>query len=122
MKVIRRKKSGYSKKFLEEHREDITLHKAAKAAFNQLEKKAAGSPDPKRKEKYKISTIKQLNQEYAEVLSGKKKAYADYRSARKEMQDYLIARKNIEAILGTDQKQEEQEKEKLQEQQKNQNR
>lgn len=35
----------------------------------------------------------------------KKKAYADYRSARKEMQDYLIARKNIKVILGMDQDQ-----------------
>ncbi|MCD7813755.1 MAG: relaxase/mobilization nuclease domain-containing protein [Lachnospiraceae bacterium] len=116
------RKSGYSRKFLEEHREDITLHKAAKEAFNQLDKAAAENRDPKGKGKNRIPTIKQLNQEYAEVLSGKKKAYADYRSARKEMQDYLIARKNIEAILGMDQKQEEQEKEKLQEQQKNQNR
>ena len=29
------RKSGYSKKFLEEHREQITLHKAAKAAFDE---------------------------------------------------------------------------------------
>ncbi len=116
------RKSGYSKKFLEEHREDITLHKAAKEAFNQLDKATAENRDPKGKGKNRIPTIKKLNQEYAEVLSGKKKAYADYRTARKEMQDYLIARKNIEAILGMDQKQEEQEKEKLQEQQKNQNR
>ena len=30
------RKSGYSKKFFEEHREEIQLHKAAKDAFNQL--------------------------------------------------------------------------------------
>ena len=29
------RKSGYSKKFLEAHREEITLHKAAKAAFDE---------------------------------------------------------------------------------------
>ncbi len=29
------RKSGYSKKFLEAHREQITLHKAAKAAFDE---------------------------------------------------------------------------------------
>ena len=29
------RKSGYSKKFLEAHREKITLHKAAKAAFDE---------------------------------------------------------------------------------------
>ena len=29
------RKSGYSKKFLEAHREEIALHKAAKAAFDE---------------------------------------------------------------------------------------
>ncbi|MCD8051532.1 MAG: hypothetical protein LUE89_07630 [Clostridiales bacterium] len=89
------KKSGYSKKVLEEHREEITLHKAAKTAFNQL----AGA-DSQGKGKSKIPTIRQLNQEYAQVLNGKKAAYAEYREARKQMQDYLITRKNVEAILG----------------------
>lgn len=51
--------------------------------------------------KVKIPTIKALNQEYAQVLRDKKKTYADYRAARREMQDLLIARKNIEVILGT---------------------
>ena len=38
------RKAGYSKKFLEEHREQITLHKAAKAAFDEasLKKVAKG--------------------------------------------------------------------------------
>ncbi|MCD8143516.1 MAG: hypothetical protein LUD83_09645 [Clostridiales bacterium] len=97
------KKSGYSKKFLEEHREESTFHKAAKTAFNQLD--GAGGQG---KGKSKIPTIRQLNQEYAQVLSGKKAAYVEYREARKQMQELLIARKNIEAILGVDQEQEEQ--------------
>lgn len=108
------RKSGYSKKFLEEHRKDILIHKAAKEAFNQLNHADAESSDPKKKGRSKLPTIKQLNQEYAEVLNSKKKAYADYRTARKEMQDYLIARKNIEAILGMDQDQK-QERERQQE-------
>ena len=29
------RKSGYSKKFYEKHREEITLHKAAKEAFSK---------------------------------------------------------------------------------------
>ena len=33
---IEYRKAGYSKKFFEEHREEIQLHKAAKEAFNQL--------------------------------------------------------------------------------------
>ncbi len=38
------RKSGYSKKFLEAHREEITLHKAAKTAFDEagLKKAAKG--------------------------------------------------------------------------------
>ena len=38
------RKTGYSKSFLEAHREEITLHKAAKAAFDEagLEKAAEG--------------------------------------------------------------------------------
>lgn len=44
-------------------------------------------------------------------------AYAEYREARKQMQDFLIARKNIEAILGVEQ--EEQEQRRQQEQQHN---
>ena len=42
------------------------------------------------------------------MLSGKKAAYAEYREARKQMQELLIARKNVEAILGVEQEQEEQ--------------
>ncbi len=42
------------------------------------------------------------------MLGGKKAAYTEYREARKQMQDYLIVRKNVEAILGVEQEQEEQ--------------
>ena len=31
---IEYRKSGYSKKFFEEHRQEITIHKAAKQAFD----------------------------------------------------------------------------------------
>ncbi len=105
MRVIQKKKFGYSKKFLEGHREEITLHKAAKAAFNQID-----STGGQWKGKSKIPTIRQLNQEYAQVLSSKKAAYAEYREARKKTQDYLIARKNVEVILGVEQEQEEQQR------------
>lgn len=80
------RKSGYSKKFFETHREQITLHKAAKEAFDQLGVK-------------KLPRIKDLNSEYAEVLTSKKKAYAEYRAARAEMQEYVKARKNVEQFF-----------------------
>lgn len=80
------RKSGYSKKFYESHREAITLHKAAKDAFNELGVK-------------KLPKVKELTAEYAEVLSGKQAAYAQYRAARAEMQEYLKAQKNVEQFL-----------------------
>ena len=83
------RKAGYSRKFYEAHREEITLHKAAKEAFNQLNVK-------------KIPRVKELNMEYAEVMKQKKEAYAEYRSVRKEMQDYVIARKTAATILEID--------------------
>ena len=85
------RKSGYSKKFFEAHREEITLHKAAKEAFSDI-------PDAK------IPKVKDLNTEYMEVLAGKKKAYVEYRMEKKEMQNYLIAKQNIDAILREDEK------------------
>ena len=80
------RKTGYSKKFLEEHREQITLHKAAKAAFNEAGLK-------------KLPKAKDLNIEYAELLKKKKEAYPDYRKARDEMQELMKAQKNVEMFF-----------------------
>ena len=52
------RKSGYSKAFLEAHREEITLHKAAKAAFDE-----AGLQ--------KLPKVKALDAEFAELLNKK---------------------------------------------------
>lgn len=95
------KKSGYNRKFLEEHREEITIHRAAKAAFDQLESTNTVT-GANGKQRSRIPSVKELNREYAEVLSGKEKAYSEYRAARREMQDLLIARKTIDAILDMD--------------------
>ena len=45
-----------------------------------------------------------MNSEYAKVLADKKKAYAEYRQAKKDMQDFLIAKKNVDAILHENEK------------------
>ena len=74
------RKSGYSKKFLEAHREEITLHKAAKAAFDE-----AGLQ--------KLPKVKELDAEFAELLTKKKASYPDYRKARNEMQELVRAEK-----------------------------
>ena len=80
------RKSGYSKKFLEAHREEITLHKAAKAAFDE-----AGLQ--------KLPKVKELDAEFAELLTKKKAAYPDYRKARDEMQELVRAQKNVELFF-----------------------
>lgn len=92
------RRSGYSKKFFEEHREEIALHKAAKQAFDQLEGK-------------KVPSRQTLHEEFNRLLLQKKQDYAEYRQVKKEMQEYLIARQTVETILNIDRKkQEEQEK------------
>lgn len=63
------RKCGYSKKFLEEHRQGILLHKAAKNAFDELHLK-------------KLPKVKNLSAEYAEILAEKKKLYGEYRQVK----------------------------------------
>ena len=80
------RKAGYSKKFLEEHREQITLHKAAKVAFDEASLK-------------KLPKVKELDAEYSALLSQKKAAYPAYRKARDEMQELKKAQKNVELFF-----------------------
>ena len=80
------RKAGYSKKFLEQHREQITLHKAAKVAFDEAGLK-------------KLPKVKELNVEYAELLAKKKSAYPEYRKARDEIQELMKAQKNVELFF-----------------------
>ena len=80
------RKAGYSKAFLEAHREEITLHKAAKAAFDESNMKT-------------LPKVKELDAEFAELLTKKKAAYPDYRKARNEMQELVRAQKNVERFF-----------------------
>ncbi len=84
------RKSGYSKKFYEAHRDEITLHKVAKEAFSKL-------PDGK------IPKVKDLNEEFAKLLSEKKTAYAEYKKIKKEMREYQIAKQNVESFYSAQQ-------------------
>ena len=95
------RQSGYSKKFFEEHREEITLHKAAKVAFSKIHGK--------------IPSIRELNQEYEQVLQEKKKTYAEYRKARQEMKDYQTAKYNVDQFLKKEEQEKQAEKQKKKE-------
>ena len=79
--------AGYSKKFFEEHRAEITIHKAAKKVFDTIPGK-------------RIPKMKELSDEYAHVLARKKEAYKDYRTAKENMKKYTIAQKNVALLLG----------------------
>lgn len=93
------RKAGYSKKFLEAHREEITIHKTAKAAFDELGVK-------------KLPRVKDLRIEYAEVLTAKKQTYAEYRLAKNNAQELLIAQQNIASLYDAERKEEEQKRRK----------
>ena len=81
------RKAGYSKTFLDAHREEITLHKAAKAAFDEAEMQ-------------KLPKVKELDAEFAELLTKKKAAYPDYRKARNgECRDWFGHRKTWNDFL-----------------------
>ena len=80
------KKSGYNKKYYSEHESEIILYNAAREAFNEL-------PDKK------VPKIKELNEEYAKLLGHKKELYSRYRQSKKEMQDFVTAKHNVDSFL-----------------------
>ena len=87
------RRAGYSKKYYESHREEITLHKAAKEAFDDLGVKS-------------IPKIKDLSVEYAEILTKKKQCYVEYSKAKREAQELLIAQRNIKSLYEAERKEE----------------
>ncbi len=89
------RKSGYSKKFRAAHEREILLHQAAKKAFDELGVK-------------KLPTVRGLQEEYAALLTEKKRQYADYRRVRDDMRQLLKAKANVELLLGVEKHAEEQ--------------
>ena len=84
--------------YLADHGGDILLHKAAKKAFDELGVK-------------KLPTVKSLQEEYAKLLTEKKTAYAEYRTARDEMRELLLHKQNVDRMLGKNEREEEKKKE-----------
>lgn len=82
---VQYRKKGYSKKFFEEHREDILLHKAAKEAFGKL-----SGPVPK---------ICEINARIKEISAEKSAVYTEYRRTRDEMKELQTAKYNVEQLL-----------------------
>ena len=97
------RKAGYSRKFFEAHREEITIHKAAKKAFDELGVK-------------RIPRVKDLNAEYARLMAEKKQTFAEYRKARDEVKEYLIVQENIASLYEAERKENEADRKRQQEQ------
>ena len=83
------RKSGYSKKFREEHESDIIVHQSAKKHFDTLGIE-------------KLPTVKSLQAEYAELLSRKKESYPEYRKLQSEMKELLTVKANVDRLLNMD--------------------
>ena len=84
------RKAGYSRKFREEHEQEILLHQAAQNAFDEMGVK-------------KLPKVKDLQAEYAKLLEEKKKTYAEYRRSREEMRELLTAKANVDRLLKMEQ-------------------
>ena len=82
-------KHGNSKKFAAEHEQELAMHKAAKQAFDALGLK-------------KLPTVKSLFTEYDQLVTEKKKLYAEYRQVHEQMQEMLTVRANMEQMLKQD--------------------
>ena len=83
------KASGLSAKFFEEHRAEITLHKAAKNYFDSLGQK-------------QLPSIQTLKQEWAALAAERKKLYSGYRAAKEKWRELLVAKSNCDRILNYD--------------------
>lgn len=77
----------YSRKYYAEHEADIELHRAAQATFKRV---LSGAKLPK---------MDALKQEQQHLTAEKKAAYKEYREAKKDMQELITARANIDHLL-----------------------
>lgn len=92
------RQSGYSKRFYAEHEMELLLHKAAKDAFDALSEK-------------KVPSLKELQTEFSALLTEKKQACAAYSEAKRNLQEVLTAKANVDTILGKEIPQRDTEKE-----------
>jgi hypothetical protein len=82
------KAAKYSRKYYAEHEADIELHRAARATFQRI---LSGAKLPK---------MDVLKQERQRLAAEKRSAYKEYRAVRKEMQEVVTAKSNIDHLLG----------------------
>ena len=79
---------GYSRKFLAEHEADIELYRAAQADMRRL---LGGAKLPK---------MEAQKEEGRKLVAKKKRLYGEYQKARRDMQEVLTIKANIDCLLG----------------------
>ena len=84
------RRTGYSRKFFDEHRKEIQLHQAAKEAFSKIQ----GN----------IPKVKELNRQYGELLESKRRLYGEYRKERERMRELQTVQKVVEILTEKDDK------------------
>ena len=82
------KTAKYSRKYLAEHEADIATYRAARAVMDRLLNGA------------KLPKMDTLKAEFQQLASDKKKAYREYREAKKDMQEIITVKSNIDHLLG----------------------
>ena len=83
------KKSGYSKKFYQEHESQLLIYKAAEEVYKSAPKGE------------KLN-MQKLRDEYGRILEEKKKEFLEYAQLNKDMHEYMIAKKNLEMLYQQD--------------------
>lgn len=82
------KAARYSKKYLGEYEADIATYRAARATMDSLLNGA------------KLPKMDTLKTDFQKLAADKKTAYRDYRAAKKDMQEIVTAKANIDHLLG----------------------
>ena len=82
------KAAKYSRKFLAEHEADIELYRAAQAEMRRM---LGGAKLPK------MDTLKE---EGRKLTAKKKRLYGEYQKARRDMQEIVTIKANIDTLLG----------------------
>ncbi len=84
--------------FQKEHSEDIIKHEKTKEFFEKTNQK-------------RLPKVKELQQQYQNLLAEKQQLYQQYTTAKKEMLEYQTAKQNMDKLLQTKQKNSEKDQE-----------
>lgn len=82
------KATKYSKKYLAKHKAEIALYRATQETFRRV---LSGA---------KLSKMDALKAKYQKLAAEKRAAYREYRAVRKDMQEIVTAKENIDRLFG----------------------